>query len=286
MNSRLEALLGGHGVDIGIRRRGNGQVALNAVKTGGKAGRHLKIGVAGRVGAAYLYTGAEAASRGNTDKRAAVLRGPCDIYGSLIAGHEALIRIDKRIEHERHRAYMLEHARYEAVGGLAEIQAVALIAEGIFARAEQRNIRVHTRAADAVYGLGHKCSVESVSLGDALDDILECHNIIRRRKHLVIFEVYLMLRLGDLMVGRLYLKAHLLESQADITAAVLAAVNGAEIKITALVVSLSGGLAVFVDMEQEEFALGADVARIAHIRRPLYRAAQDIARVALKGSAV
>ena len=95
-----------------------------------------------------------------------------------------------------------------------------------------------------------------------------------------------MLSLGDLMVGRFDFKAHLLECEADVTAAVLAAVNGAEVEITALVVSLSGGLSVFVDMEQEEFALRTDIARIAHIRRFLYRAAQDIARVALKGSAV
>ena len=128
--------------------------------------------------------------------------------------------------------------------------------------------------------------MKSVRLGDTLDDILESHDIVRGSQNLVVFEIYLMLSLGDLVVGRFYFKAHLFERKADVTAAVLAAVNGAEVEVAALVVSLGSGLAVFVDMEQEEFALRADIARIAHIRRFLYRAAQDIARVALKGSAV
>ena len=284
--SRRGALIRSHVIDIGVSRRGNGQVALDAVETGGEAGSHLKIGVASRVGAAYLNTGAEAACRRNSYKRAAVLSRPSDIYGSLIAGHEAFIRIDKGIEHEGHRADMLEHTGDEAICGLAEIEAVALIAESVFARLEQRDVGVHARTADAVNGFGHESRMKSVRLGDALDDILESHDIVCGGQNLVVFEIYLMLSLGDLMVGRFYFKAHLLECEADVTAAVLAAVNGAEVEIAALIVGLSGGLAVFVDMEQEEFALRTDIARIAHIRRFLYRAAQDIARVALKGSAV
>ena len=145
---------------------------------------------------------------------------------------------------------------------------------------------MHTRAAFTENRLRHKGCVKTVAVCKVFNNKLERHNIVRRAQNLVILEVDLMLTLCVFVVGRLNFKAHAFKRQADVLAAVLTLVNGAEVKVAAPVVAVGGGSALFVRAEKEKFALGADIAGVAHVRRLFDCALEYPARIALKGCAV
>ena len=88
------------------------------------------------------------------------------------------------------------------------------------------------------------------------------------------------------MVRGLGLDVHLLERQADLAAHVFRLVERGDVKILAVVVRDGGGVAVFVQLEQVEFARRAHRDRAARAPRAAARLAQQVAAVALKGRAV
>ncbi len=95
-----------------------------------------------------------------------------------------------------------------------------------------------------------------------------------------------MLTAGQLVVGGLNLKAHVLQRQADVAPDALAAVDGGHVKIAGLIPGMGGGLAVLGQLEQEKLALRPHIKRIAHGLSLLDGALEHIARVAHKGRAV
>ena len=182
---------------------------------------------------------------------------------------------------------MVHHAGDELPGGIAEAQSVGIVAEDVRAVVPgEGHINVHPRTVDAENGLGHEGGVQAGALGNGFHHELEGHHIIGCGKGLAVFEVDLVLGVRHLVVGGLYLEAHILEGHADIPPHVFPEVDGAEVEIAALVVRGGGGSAEFIGMEQEEFQLRAHVEVEAHIRRLLDHAAQAVARVALEGGAV
>ena len=81
-----------------------------------------------------------------------------------------------------------------------------------------------------------------------------------------VLEVDLVLAGRDLVVGRLDLEAHLLEGEDDVPARFLAAVDGGQVEVGALVVRVDDRIAVGVAAEQEELGLGARDHRVAEGR--------------------
>ena len=78
-----------------------------------------------------------------------------------------------------------------------------------------------------------------------------------------------MLTGGALVVRGFDLKAQGFQSQADLPAGVVTVVDGTQVEVAGLVAGFGGGLAVLVDLEQEELALRANVEGVAHVSRPL-----------------
>ncbi len=79
----VEAAAGGvhfENVFVDFTRRRH--ALFNAVEAGRQAERKRQVGVAGRIGAAELETGALAAGGGDTDQRAPVGRGPGQVAGA------------------------------------------------------------------------------------------------------------------------------------------------------------------------------------------------------------
>ena len=74
---------------------------------------------------------------------------------------------------------------------------------------------VHAVACLAVDGLGHEGGVEVVPLGDGFHRQLEGHDLVGALQGGGVLEVDLMLAGSHLVVGRLNLIPHLLQSQAD-----------------------------------------------------------------------
>ena len=91
-----------------------------------------------------------------------------------------------------------------------------------------------------------------------------------------------MLRNGTLVMGGFDLKSHLLQRQADLTAAALPQIGRAHIKIARGVVRNRGGVAVLVGVEKEKLTLRAYIEGISHICRFLQGFAQDVTRISLK----
>ena len=161
------------------------------------------------------------------------------------------------------------------------------IIEGVLAVPEQGHVGVHTRAVDAEDGLGHKCGVQAILLGQGLHRQLEGHDVVGGVHGLGVLEVDLMLALGHLVVGCLDLEVHLLQGQADLPPGGFPVVQGAQVKVARLVVGLGGGLALLVGLEQEELALRAHVEPVeAHVVGLLDHPLEHLAGIAHKGAAV
>ena len=79
---------------------------------------------------------------------------------------------------------------------------------------------------------------------------------------------------------------HVLKGKADLTAHILAPVNGGHIKVAAVIKGYGSCIAVFVGFKEIEFAFGADLAFIARRAAALNGLAQKLAGVALKGAPV
>ena len=181
---------------------------------------------------------------------------------------------------------MLEQPRDEGVGLLAQAALVGGIGEGVLAILEQAHVGVHAAAVDAEHRLGHERGVQAVLLCQRLDSQLEGHDVIGGVQGVGVLEVDLMLAGGDLVVGRLDLKAHLLKRHADLPAGVLAVVERTQVKVGGLVGRRGSRRALLVRLEQEGLALRADVERIAHCLRALELPLQNPARVSDAGDAV
>ena len=106
-------------------------------------------------------------------------------------------------------------------------------------------------------------------------------------KRLSVLEVDLMLALRHFMMGRLNLKIHLLQGQADLPSSRLTMVQRSQIKVPRLVVRLGGRLTFLIGLEQEKLRFWSYIEPVeAHILSLLDHPLEHIARVAHKGASI
>ena len=149
---------------------------------------------------------------------------------------------------------------------------------------EQRHVRVHARAVDAVDRLGHERRVQAVPDRHVLHDEPERADVVRRRQHIVVAEVDLVLAGRHLVVRRFDVKAHGFEREHDLAPHVLAHVHGAQVEIAGGVVRFGRRDAV-PGLKQEELGLGPGLHRVAPGRRHRDDVLERRARAADEGRA-
>ena len=86
-----------HLVDVLVHRRPGIDLAIDAVEAGAQHHRQRQVRVARRVGHAQLDPGGRPPGRGHADERAPIAGGPRDRRRGLVAGDEALERVDERV---------------------------------------------------------------------------------------------------------------------------------------------------------------------------------------------
>ena len=181
---------------------------------------------------------------------------------------------------------MAENARDELIGHGGEAAGVVFVVEGVFAVLEEGHIDVHAVARHAEQGLGHEGGVEPVLLRQRLDRQLEGHDVVGGGEGVGVLEVDLVLPRGALVVGRLDLKAHVLQRQTDLLAGEVGGVQRPQVEVAHLVVGGGGGPALGVGLEEEELALRAHVEGVAHVRGLLQHPVENPPGIAGKGRPV
>jgi hypothetical protein len=146
---------------------------------------------------------------------------------------------------------------------------------------EQRHVRVHAGAVDAVDRFGHERGVEPVAGRDVLDHEPERRDVVRRRQHVVVAEIDFVLAGRDLVVRGFHMEAHRLERQHDLAPDVLAHVDRAQVEVAGAVVRFGGGNAV-LGLKEKELRFRSGVQRVALRRRKGDHFFQTGARVAGK----
>ena len=138
-------------------------------------------------------------------------------------------------------------------------------------------MRVHARSVQSEDRLGHEGRVQIVSERDVLHDEAEGADVVRRRQHVVVAEIDLVLAGRDFVMRGFDVKPHLLEREHDLAAHVLAEIDRREIEVSGGVVRFGGGLAVAA-LEEEELRLWSRLHREAalggHGDHPLQRGAR------------
>ena len=124
---------------------------------------------------------------------------------------------------------------------------------------------MHSRTADTLLGLRHKACEKSVPFGNCSNSQLKSHDIVRRGQCLVIFKVDLMLSRCHLVMGRLNLKSHILQSQHHISSCILPQIHRTQVKISRLFMSDGSRLAVVILMQQKKFTFRANIEAVPHL---------------------
>ena len=176
-------LIGGPGIDL----------LLDAVEPGAQHHRQREIRVARRVGHAQLDARRRAARRRHADQRAAVLLRPGDVGRRFVAGHQPLVGVHQRVGDRAEALGVAQDAADVVQAGLAQLPVGLGVVEDVGAAREQRHVRVHARAVDAVDRLGHERRVQAVLDRDVLHHEPERADVVGRRQHIVVAEVDLVL---------------------------------------------------------------------------------------------
>ena len=140
-------------------------------------------------------------------------------------------------------------------------------------------MRVHARSVDPEDRLRHERRVQIVPQRHVLHHEPEGADVVRRRQHIVVAEVDLVLAGGDFVMRGLDVEPHRLEREHDLAAHVLALIDRRQVEVAARVVRLGGRLAV-APLEQEELGLGPRVHREAALGGQRDHALQRGARAA------
>ena len=145
---------------------------------------------------------------------------------------------------------------------------------------------MHAGAVDSRAGLWHERGIQAVPLGNGLYRQLEGLDIVRRGQRLSRLKIDFMLGGGRLVMGTFHHKSHLLQCQHNIAPRIFSQIEGADVKISGLLMADGGGPCVVIQMEQEKFAFRSHLEQISHFRRFPQRPLQDIPGVPLKGRPV
>ena len=147
-------------------------------------------------------------------------------------------------------------------------------------------MNVHTGTIYLCTGLWHKGCMKTVALCDGTHCHLEGHDTIC---HLVCsceFEIDLMLRRSSLMMGRLYLISHILQSQNHITSCIFSKIKWADIQISGFFVCQCGRHSVVICVEQEKLTFRVYLADIAFLCGHINHLLQNVSRAFLKRGSV
>ena len=126
-------------------------------------------------------------------------------------------------------------------GHAAQLQGRRRIVEGVRTVGKEGLVDVHARTVDAEHRLGHEGGVQPMQLGNRTHHVFEGHYVVGRGQGVVVAEVNLVLPRGNFVVGGLHVKPHLLQGQDYVPAGVLAAVQGAQVEVAALIMGGDGG---------------------------------------------
>ena len=197
---------------------------------------------------------------------------------------ETFVGIGERIEKCRDFRNFIENSGHETLrlGGMLGLAGV----KEVYPVSVERQIDMQAAARLIEERFRHKGGMKTVLCCHRLDHHLEGGQIVRRGKGSVVFEVDLILSRAGFVVGAFGLDAHLLKGKADFPPDVFPFIPGSDITVSAPIVGNSGWVALFVGLEEIEFAFRADFADIAHLCRMLDRSAEHGAPTALERSAI
>ena len=240
-----------------------------------------EVRVAGRVGAPKLGAGGLLPARPPgryPDERAAIAPAPRDVHRRLVPRNQSLVRVDPLREHARQLACMAQLPGDKRLAHSAQQVLVIGVIKGILATAKQALVGVHSRPVLTHEGLGHKGGVDAISVRHLLHHRAVGHHVVGHTQGIIKSHVDLVLRRPHLVVGVLHGDTHGLERQHGFASQVAGRIEGGQIEIPTAV----EGLGVVGCLEVEVLKLGADEVMVkAHGLRPVKRAAQDLAGVAL-----
>ena len=186
---------------------------------------------------------------------------------------EALVAVDQRVAEDGDLLDMAEDA--------ADHQEVHVLV-----RLLQGDVDVQAAAAFPAQGFGQERGEQAAALGEDADDVLEQERVVRRFDRAGKAEVDFVLAGTAFMVAALGVEAHLLQSQADIAADVLAFVERGRLEVTAFVEGDAGRLSVLVPLEEVKLAFGSDGKGVAQLLRLGFGVLEQAAAVAGKAAAV
>ena len=158
------------------------------------------------------------------------------LVGASKPGHQPLVGVHERVGDRAEAAGVPQQAGDVVEARAAQLPRRIHVVERVAVLGEQRLVRVHARAVDAVHRLGHEGRVQPVLLRDVLDDEAERADVVGGDQHVVVAEVDLVLARRHLVVRGLDLEAHRLEREDDLAADVLAEIDRREVEVAGGVV--------------------------------------------------
>ena len=144
----LRQLFGRQVVEVAVDRRRRLDAVLDAVEAGHEHRREREVRVARRVGATELEPLRLRALRVQRDahRRRAVALRVHEVDRRLVAGHEPLVRVRRRVRERADRRRVLEQAADVPARHVGEAGVALLVEEQRLAALPQRLVHVHARA--------------------------------------------------------------------------------------------------------------------------------------------
>ena len=171
-------------MSIGVGRL---DAVLDAVEAGEEHRREGEVRVRGRVGAAELDPLRPRALRRERDaaRRRAVALAVDEVHRRLVAGHQPLEAVGRRVGERDHRVRVVEQAADVPAGDVGQAGVAGLVEEQRLAALPQRLVRVHARAVVLEDRLRHERERLAGRPGRRLEDVLERHELVGHRQQRV-----------------------------------------------------------------------------------------------------
>ena len=224
-------------VEVLVDRRQRLHLLLDAVDAGHQHGREREVRVAGAVRAAELEAlGLRVVARDrDTDARRPVALAVHQIDRGLVARHQPLVGVHRRVGERQQRRGVVQDAADVVAGHVRQTGVTRLVVEQRLAVLPQRLVCVHAGAVVAEQRLGHEGDGLAVGPGGVLDDVFEQQHVVGRVQQRVELVVDLGLTGGaDLVVAALEHESRVLQVGGHLVAQVDVVVVGRHREVTAL----------------------------------------------------
>ena len=280
-------------VEVLVHRRAGIDLVRDAVEARHQHRREGEIGVGRRVGEAHLDAlGLRVRRPRNTARGRAVARRIGEQHRRLVAGHEPLVAVGRRVGEAVQRLGVLDDAADVIEALLAEV-GIFVAGHDRLAALPDRLVDVHARAIVAEDRLRHEGRRLAVALRDHVDAVFVDLHVVGHRRQRAELEAELMLGRGDLVVVLLDHRAHLRHRRQHLAAHVLRRILRRHREIAALGADAVAEVAALVSrvgvgrqfdrvdleagivglggeahvVEHEELGLGAEEDRVADAGR-------------------